>query len=522
MQKAPRFMSWRTGIVDVKVYVPPFLFLMALILSIYNLEYYPHPWFDEGWYLQIPKNLVQYGEYATLSSEGFRPYDTVVGMSPVFYLPIAAAFKVGGIGLVQARVVMVAYFLLTCLLIYAVAQRLYGSRPALVALALFILVKADDNFTSAVLLGRQVMAEIPALCFFVAATNFWLKSFERRANSFLVLSGILFGVAMSIKEQFLLIVAPMLIALSVIDRLYYDQRRYRYFVLPFVASFGVILLHYLFTFLVLGPDNFSMYVSELFAASGPQVRVLFSPAAILTGLKLFLRSTYFVWVVPGLVYAVLLCTRKKPENIKLCLPWVFVAGWLTWFLVASVGWARYIFPALAVSYMLVGKLLDDLAGVSGLSLSEVWTALRGREVAPMARTASVFLLVVMLLLNSSREVVQGVFSAPDQSAQQFAAYIDAHIDEDELIETWEWEIAFLTDDHDYHHPPTSLLNSLIAYKNLGVPCDPRAYNFQQYEPAYIVVGPFAKWTGLYPQDFLEEKCTLLVSIGEYDLYRLEG
>lgn len=498
------------------------LLLLALILSTYNLEYYPQTWFDEGWYLQIPKNLVQYGEYATLSSEGFRPFDTVVGVSLVFYLPIAAAFKIWGVGLLQARIVMVAYFLLTGLLIYAVAQRLYGPGSALVALALFILVKADDNFTSAVLMGRQVMGEIPALCFFMAATYFWLKSFERRTNGFLVLAGILLGVAMKTKGQFLLVVPPTLVALCAIDRLYYGQRRYRYFVLPLVMSFVIVVLQYSFTFVMIGADSFSRYLAEFFAASGPQVRVFFSPVTMQTALKFFLHSHYFIWVVPGLVYAVLLCATREPENIKLCLPWVFVAGWLTWFLVASVGWARYAFPALAVSYMLVAKLLDDLIGVSDLSLRKVWTVLRSWDVAPIARPMSVLLLIIMLLLNSSREVIKGIFSTPDRSAQQFAAYIDGHIEEDALIETWEWEIAFLTNDHSYHHPPTSLLNALIAHKNLGAPYDPGVYDFQEYGPAYIVVGSFAKWTGLYPPDFLKQQCTLVQSTGEYDLYRVKA
>jgi hypothetical protein len=397
---------------------------------------------------------------------------------------------------------------------------LLGSRPALVALALLILVKADDNFTSAVLLGRQAMAEIPALCFLMAATYSWLESFERRTNGFLILAGVFFGVSMGIKGQFLLVIPPTMVALGVIDRLYYAQRRYRYFVLPLVTSLGIVLLQYLFVFVVIGADNFSVYISELSAASGPQVRVLFSPPAMLTGLKLFLRSHYFIWFIPGLVYTVFLCTEKEPENIKLCLPGIFVAGWLTWFLVASVGWARYAFPALAVSYVLVAKLLDDLAAGLSLSLREVWAALGSGGIAPIARTASVFLILIMLLSYSSRDVTKSIFSAPDRSAQQFAAYIDAHIGESKLIETWEWEIAFLANGHNYHHPPTSLLNSLIAHGNLGVPYDPGIYDFEQYGPAYVVVGSFAKWTGLYPPDLLERECTLVKSIGEYDLYRV--
>ncbi len=521
MQTIIRSVSRKTTLADPKTYVLLLLFLLALALSTYNLEYYPTPWFDEGWWLQIPKNWVQYGQYATLSSEGFRHYDTVVGTSPAFYLPIAVAFKIWGVGLLQARLVMVAFFLTTCLLVYAVTRKLYGSRSALIALALFILVKPDDNFTSALLLGRQVMAEIPALCFLMAAVYFWLKSFEHRTNGFLVLSGIFLGLAMTTKAQFLLIALPTLVVLAAIDRLYYKQHRYRYFLLPLMTSLGVILLQYLFLFFVLGTENFSKYLSEFSAASGPQVRVLFSPAAMLTGIKFFLRSDYFIWVVPGLAYTLLLCARKQPENIKPCFVWIFVGGWLIWFLVASIGWARYTFPALAVSYILVAKLLDDLTGSFQLPLKRgTWRVLAGEEIVPIARAVGVLLIVIMLLLNSSKEMMLGIFTTPDRSAQQFAAYLDTHVGKSEVIETWEWEIPFLTNGLDFHHPPTALLNSLIAYKNLGTPYDAKAYNFQQYGPTYVVVGPFAKWTGLYPPDFLEQECTLTQSFGEYDLYQV--
>jgi hypothetical protein len=46
------------------------------------------------------------------------------------------------------------------------------------------------------------------------------------------------------------------------------------------------------------------------------------------------------------------------------------------------------------------------------------------------------------------------------------------------------------------------------------------YDIQRHAPDYVVVGSFAKWTGLYPLDFLEQECTLVTSVGEYDLYRV--
>lgn len=496
------------------------LFAVAFGLATHNLAYYPTTWFDEGWFLQIPKNLVQHGEYATYSSEGFRHYDTVIGTAPVFYLPIAAVFQIWGVGLVQARMVIVAYFLATGLLTYLVTRKLFGVSAALVALALFLLVQVDDHSTSALLMGRQVMGEVPALCFFMAGLLFWLKAFEQQTNRMLVVAGILLGLAMGTKSQFLLLVPPTIVTVALIDRLYYGEKRYRFFTIPLLMCFAMLVARYFFIWVILGSDNFSRYIEALFVASGPQVRVFFAPAAMQTALKFFLRSDFMIWIIPSLVYVLLLCAKKHPDNIKCCFPLVFVTGWLTWFLIASAGWSRYAFPALAVSYVLVARLIDDLGGFASLSLQRIWAALRHWDLASIARPMSALFLFIMLLINASQDAIQGIVAAPDQSAQQLAAYIDMHIDDDELIETWEWQIAFLADDALFHHPPNSLLPQLLARKSMDMPYDHRTYDFQQYRPSYILVGWFGKWIEPYPPEFFDQEATLVTSIGDYDLYKV--
>ncbi|MFN3762806.1 MAG: glycosyl transferase, partial [Anaerolineae bacterium] len=84
---------------------------VVLFLALYHLRDYPLTWFDEGSHLHVPKTLVRFGVYADYSSEGFRYYGPTIGVGPTVMLPIAAAFKLFGIGLLQARLVMVLYLL---------------------------------------------------------------------------------------------------------------------------------------------------------------------------------------------------------------------------------------------------------------------------------------------------------------------------------------------------------------------------------------------------------------------------
>jgi len=67
--------------------------------------------------------------------------------------------------------------------------------------------------------------------------------------------------------------------------------------------------------------------------------------------------------------------------------------------------------------------------------------------------------------------------------------------------------------HSYHLPPTPLLNDLIARFYFGAPASPDDYPFLAFDPDYIAVGRFARWTGLYPPSVLEMCCRPVVAVG---------
>ena len=83
-----------------------------------------YAWFDEGSHLHVPKTLVKYGVYADISSEGFRYYGPTIGVGPTVMLPIAAMFKVFGVGLLQARIVIAFYLLAAVYVFYRLVDQL--------------------------------------------------------------------------------------------------------------------------------------------------------------------------------------------------------------------------------------------------------------------------------------------------------------------------------------------------------------------------------------------------------------
>jgi len=501
------------------------LFGLAGFLYLYHLETYPVTWWDEGKFFQIPKNLVLHGKYATLSSEGFRPF-AVYGTGPAVLLPIALAFRGFGIGFLQARVTMVLFSLGAIVSFYVVARRLYGVWAGLTASFLLLLV-VYDPFTSIVFLGRQVLGEVPAFFYLMLGTAIWIRTRQRSSILPLIASGVIWGLSVLAKWIFLMIV-PALIVLLIADRVYFRRLRWRHFLIPLLLI-GLMVGGWLATMrLTLGGEGMGEILAQTQENSTSNVFFL-SLGSIWSGVKFLLTSRFLVWGLPGLIYVLLLGLSRRKEwgPAEWLLP-VLTGGWLVWYVFLSLGWSRQAFVPTAISQIFLGKLLVDLSAAFALSLGRLVDVLfEGEEPRPRAgafsrdtrvlQGVSVVVMTLALLAASPFDLVKGIVGEQDDSPQAFAAYLEEHVPKDALVESYEYELDIFTD-HLYHHPPEPLVTLATKHVYAGEPYPDGFYDFLALEPAYLVVGPFAKWTEIYPSDLIEQRMVKIESIGEYDLY----
>lgn len=493
--------------------------ILLILLSAYKLEYYPRIWFDEGEILQAPKNLVLYGKYALRSSEGFRVLDPALTTGPTVVLPIALAFKVFGVGLFQARLVMVAYLVLAVLAFYQLANHLYDRRTALVALWLFIGLSgpAPSLFS----LGRQALGNVPALFFFLTGALLWMKSIDiggRDSKVFLFLSGMFMGLAMVTKNQYGLLI-PVMIIVWAVDRLYYKKLCSYHFAIPLAVSVACQLTWYGVQFAILGGDEFAGRMGDLQAVSSTSVAV-FSTGMILENLRKLVTTEFLILGVPSLIYVVLSCAARELSSLKRVFVLSFVGVWLSWYLLASVGWERYLFDPWVATCICVAKVFSDLTEGVGESLRRLWGGLIQREPTVSSPSIAASLILVFVVLYPFQQTVRSIIFARQDAPQEFARFLDSHVSTDVIVESWEWELGFLTG-HNYHFPPTQIVLAMIRKLYSGVPYPVDAYHFQDFDPDYLIDGPFSKSTGLYPQGFLKQSCTLVKSIGDYDLYKIQ-
>jgi 4-amino-4-deoxy-L-arabinose transferase-like glycosyltransferase len=493
---------------------------LVLFLALYNLTDYPLTWFDEGSHLHVPKTLVRFGVYADYSSEGFRHYGPTLGIGPTVVLPIAAVFRLFGIGLLQARLVMALYLLATVYAFYRLARTLSGRRFAWVATGLLV----TSRGVALVLYGRQALGEVPGLFFLVAGLGLWFTKWERSSWWRLGLVGLCLGLAVVTEYQYLLFLAPTLALAWLVNLVYYRIAPQRVFVLPGLIAAGCFALWQIYMILYLGPATATENLANLrqFTAGAA---LTFSPYLMEESLKVLMSfPNYLGSLLPVLIYGFLLALPRRREGQQWGIVVVLVAVNLGWYVVASIGWWRYAFLGLAMASLFVARFFHDLTDgfrLSSAALQEDWRQARVTLRNRALRWVMIAWLAAMLVVPLG-ETVWEILSPGFNAPEAMAAYLNEHIPLDALIETWEPEMGFLTD-HNYHFPPAMLLLDAVQQTHLGGPPVTQTYHFVQTEhPDYVLVGDFARSVGTYPPDLLAMSYELVATVGNYELYARKG
>ncbi|HHY54411.1 MAG TPA: hypothetical protein GYA08_03135 [Chloroflexi bacterium] len=510
--------------------------LIVAFLFFYKLTDYPKTWFDEGSHLHVPKALVTMGVYADYSSEGLRHYGPTIGVGPTVMLPIAGAFQVAGIGLLQARLVMVLYLAAALALMFLLARHLLGVRAAWVVIALLLTSPAIDTVDY----GRQVLGEVPGLAFMAGGFWLWFMGWRRARWWELLLVGLLLGLSVVTKYQYLLVLgATLLLAWGM--NLFWFKRPQRLFLIPGIVTATAFGAWQLFTLVYLGPATIGENLAALreFTAGAAAV---FSQELMLRSLNELFSAKAFLWTLfPVLGYsawwllhsnqpvqgtpAADVASRPSPlaptaddRRHQLAILYALVMVNLLWYVVASVSWLRYAFVGLAFATFFVALTFANLT--ADFNVSRLWqtTKTQDQRWRGYAGLALLLLLAVMILAPGARLGVRIATAPPDDSAQM-AQVMNATVPLGALVETWEPQMGFLTD-HRYHYPPQLLLNRTVRQKWLGETTVADLYDFTELHPEYVLVGEFSRWVEVYPPERLQAAGYELVeTLGQYELYQ---
>jgi 4-amino-4-deoxy-L-arabinose transferase-like glycosyltransferase len=479
-----------------------------LFLATVRLESVPPLWWDEGWTLSVARNWLETGQYKRLLNGHLVPHG--LEAAPTLTGTIYLAFKLFGIGVVQARMIAVLYTLPTLLILYYLARRLYNRKIAVATLLILLLTPAYIELVP-IYTGRQVLAEMPAMFFLLfgyAAFLLWLPQ-----HCFWISIPILsWSVALGTKAQVLPFwLCSMLIPFGVL--LYQKAWRCaRYFLFGCTGSLIGSRLLFAFWQHFLWAD----------AASGA-VTGLYEVTAVVTSIpaRMFALIVLGLFGLPTLgglchaawsTFATKRAFESPVEHVRLSL--LALAGsWLAWFVLLSVGWIRYIFPATFISSIFVAAAIYEFTRGFDVTYTvrQSLEIFRGRSVSKQTIGA---LLVVLLVLTSLPRTAAALYKAyvldVDTSAQRVAVFLNSQTRPGALVETYDSELFFLLD-RPYHYPPDQIHVQLIRRRflyedNTVIDYDPLAA-----DPDYLVIGPHSRQWRLYDS---------ILKTGQFHLVRI--
>jgi len=504
--------------------------IAAAVLSVFRPVQVPPLWFDEGWVLSLARNWLQLGHYGLLlAGERIPPSVLNTGLPAV--APVALSFRLFGVGPWQGRLPGVVFTVAALGLLYYLVRRLYTGPVAVGALSVALFL-SGDRWLHPFLVGRPAMGEMPSMFYFLSglALFSWAWQRPRATLPFVVL---LWGLALRTKPQplpFLVVALLLPLALALRQRCWHTARVVASALAGTLVAFAVLAWgeRLLFSsapfslssgaepYAVLGDTgNLSLYVFTLV----PRVRWQALQTALRFAMPLALGLCYSGWKFASNRHQ--MDMRNGQKVCRLCL-WTMVASWLAWWLLMSIGWTRYLFPAVFLGSVFVADLLENLVGGFNLPrlVSDGAKVLKRRRFA--VRETGVLLTAIAVPLLALTTVVmlyRNFVIAADDSVVQVARYLNTHAEPDALVETYDSELFFLLE-RPYHFPPDSVQHQLnrrtFQGQSVAIDYDPLASDLD-----YLVVGPMSQFWGLYQQVLESGALHLLQSYGRYSIYGRE-
>ncbi|MGB8992473.1 MAG: glycosyltransferase family 39 protein [Desulfobaccales bacterium] len=482
------------------------LLLSVLVLtgSFYNLANYPPIWWDEGIFSETAANLVQHGRYAfTIQSPNqLNDLDFRISVGPAMILPVALAYKLLGVSLASGRLVAGGYLVLAFLALFLAARRLWDTRTALLAVALAFL--GTDVFYW----GRSVLGDIPALALFLCGTYGLIRGLESRTLWPLVLGGIFLGLAFDAKEFYGLAFLP---PLAILARQHWgDKRRLALSLLAFGAGVALPLLAYvLLKAVILG--SLVQAVLHFLQQKKLLCHEFFTPLTIgrlyPESVMLLVQDPLF-WL--GCLGAGWVWKKETPSPATSLWIWSF----LVWSLVylTAVYWHRFALPGLFLACPLAAYFLRQ--GAARLS-ARAFTR-PPRWLAPGIIAAFLMLFYSMSGLDYFQQILICKGSSPSHLVQ----YLRSHIPARCLIETPEYELVFLDDEHRIHLMPSyyfveSTPDRVVLLNPRGTP-----YRFNRVGADILILGSFGKsvFKQIYPPALISRNWRRIAQVDYYDIY----
>jgi len=432
------------------------LILLIIVLSTY-IAFSQGINFDEALFLQVPSSLVTEGSYST-TYDGGMPFDPWVTTGPTVLLPIYLVFTYFGIGIFQARIIMLIYFLLMLSISFLTSRRLFGIASAIGTSTLILLMPHMFFF------GLIVLGEVPAAFYLLFAVLLLTKEKP-------LLSGLFMGLAVLTKFVFSLFVLPLFLLFGLEYFLSATTRKRKIFIFYSLIAVGALipnLVWEIVKFLSLGSAGYKENI-ETFNGLINSVVGLGQSASPSILARIEILSYPFDHIPSIIVLALLaivilhnlLAVSKhlkrsvewaSEDRSKLFLILFSITSLIWWISGLNIGWWRHIFPSYIVIMLLVGNSFASLLKVAANSIQKLYNRENWRStilhLTVTATTIYLFIFIIIVPTKAQVERITPLGSETLASQIHLASEISNITQKGGVISYWGWwqstEISFLT------------------------------------------------------------------------------
>lgn len=502
-----------SGVTDVVV--AGLLFVIVFGSGMIHMESFPPLWFDEGWTVCVARTWVESGHYGCLLRGEPAP-PSLAAHFPVV-ASVAASFALFGAGVWQTRLVGLLYTYIAFLLLYVLTRRLYGRSVAFAALVLLILVPLKWSIHP-LYIGRQVLGEMPLLCFLLAGFICFLGGAHR--PMWRLAAMVCWALALMTKAQ----VAPFLMAsfagTMILLALRKNWSAVQGLGLVAIGSWGGYrLLIEAKNWLLSGHTMAHPPIDGMTEA----IALVFVPAIRLETMQ-YLFVSWAEYPV-GLAYAAWRLRRSSAsrdtasaEQVMQTMLLLLAGSWLAWFAFLCAGEPRYALPGLFLAAPFTALFFHE--ATSGFNASYMMKTLADFvQTRRLTAQGIKGLVVVLLLVIMAWVAVQEryAFRAREDDRDLFAVtrYLNEATPATALIETYDSELFLFLDRPYTYALPIHLVQ--IIRREQGQ-AQAVAYNPLQHNPDYLVVGEYGRWAGFYAPLIAQNRVRLVTTIGRYQIY----
>ena len=482
---------------------------VTALLGFWHLDRYPSAWFDEGNYLLVAQSLAEHGRYVPEAPDGTRDFGPVISVGPAVMLPAATVQFVWGSSLWASRALVAGWMVLATAAIYVFSRRLFGERSALFTIAIVLTMPALAWITT----GRQLLGEVPAAFLLVAGTSVAFRGRSLAGGAF---AGLILGLAMITKTQFLLVLPLSICIVALIDWSTARVRPLRWYALLLATALASYIAWFVTLLSMVGDGNLIENYRLLRELSGG-VLLVFDLERMRAAWIILLGPRSLFLVPMASLYGLLLTLRTRSAERRLALAslLVFQTVWFAWFAIASIGWPRYAFFGLLTNSLFAGAMLSGLFGAlpKWRSVREVFEDRRG------AVAAVLMLAVLALMLAGSYRELAPIFREDLRGPQVFSSAVDQALPAGTVVDGWEPEIDFLSRTA-MQNPPLGTLDLVQRVKWLNSTEDVDLSATLSAD--YLIVGHFARWVGIYDAALASGDYELVFSQDGYELYERVG